>query len=130
MGGRQSTVSLSREKSFDNHPINQINFVSCDSASEEKESGMKNIGKLSPHETELLETLRIGAKLTGQDSSHSSVARSRHRFSLQSQNVISCSEQANVFKIKRKQNGSLVSVKFLSGKATKIYHQESIKDRP
>ena len=110
MGGRQSTVSLSREKSFDNHPINQINFVSCDSASEEKESRMKNIGKLSPHETELLETLRIGAKLTGQDSSHSSVARSRHRFSLQSQNVISCSEQANVFKIKRKQNGSLVSV--------------------
>ena len=115
MGGQQSAIA--QRKSVDN--INQFNkpkFVSCDAASDEKESGIQNIGigKLSSHERELLESLRIGSQLVVQDSSQSSTSVSRphpqhHRFSLHSQNVVSCGDQANVFKIKRKQNGSLVS---------------------
>ena len=115
MGGQQSVISQRDNKM--NQSFNKPKFVSCDPASDEKESGIKNIGKLSSHERELLETLRIGSRLVGHDCQDSTRAASlvtrpqqvRHRFSLHSQSVISCGDQANVFKIKRKQNGGLVS---------------------
>ena len=49
MGGQQSVMTQRDNRNQFNKP----KFVSCDAASDEKESGIKNIGKLSSHEREL-----------------------------------------------------------------------------